>query len=142
VVDTCTSTVSGTHHGPLTVTAGVTCLAGATVSGPVVVRPGGSLIATDASVHGSVSATGAASVEFLGGTVDGPVGLVGTTSTVTVEGVRVNGPLVLTGTNAGSVLAGNTVDGPMFCTGNTPAPVNNGRPNTVRGPSTGQCGVL
>lgn len=141
VVDTCTSTVSGTHRGPLVVTAGVTCLAGATVSGPVVVRPGGSLIATDASIQGPVSANGAALVELLGGSVSGPVRLTGTTSEVEVEAVRISGPLVLTGTNtaAAPVLAGNTVNGPLSCTGNTPAPVNNGQPNTVRGPATGQC---
>jgi hexosaminidase len=141
VVDTCTSTVSGTHRGPLVVAAGVTCLAGATVAGPVVVRPGGSLIATDASIQGPVSATGAALIELIGGSVSGPVSITGTTSEVEVDGVRISGPVVLTGTNtsAAPVLAGNTINGPLSCTGNTPAPVNNGRPNTVRGPTTGQC---
>jgi hexosaminidase len=141
VVDTCTSTVSGTHRGPLLVAAGVTCLAGATVSGPVVVRPGGSLIATGASINGPVSTTGAAMIELLGGSVSGPVSLTGTTAEVEVDGVQIGGPLALTGTNTGAapVLAGNTINGPVSCTGNTPAPVNNGRPNTVRGPVAGQC---
>ena len=141
VVDTCTSTVSRTHRGPLVVSAGVTCLAGATVSGPVSVRPGGSLIATGASIQGPVSATGAALVELIGGSVSGPVSLTGTTGEVEVEGVRISGPLTLTDTNvaAAPVLAGNIVNGPLSCTGNTPAPVNNGQPNTIRGPATGQC---
>ena len=141
VVDTCTSTVSGNHRGPLVVADGVTCLAGATVSGPVVVRPGGSLIGTGASVQGPVTATGAVTVELLGGSVGGPVRITGTTGDVIVERVGISGPLVLTGTTTGPspVVAGNTIHGPLACTGNTPAPVNNGLPNTVRGPATGQC---
>ncbi|WP_432840917.1 family 20 glycosylhydrolase [Dactylosporangium sp. CA-092794] len=142
VVNTCTTTVTGTYRSPLTVTGGVTCLApGATVSGPVTVRPGGSLIATDASIQGPVSATGAALIELLGGSVSGPVNLTGTTSEVAVEGVHIGGPLVLNGTNTATapVLAGNAVSGPLTCSGNTPAPVNNGRPNTVGGPTAGQC---
>jgi hexosaminidase len=144
VVDTCTSKVSGTHRGPLVVAAGVTCLSGATVAGPVTVRPGASLIATDASVQGPLTAAGAAMIELLGGSVSGPVRLTGTTTEADVEGVRISGPLVLNGTNTATapVLAGNTVNGPLSCTGNTPAPVNNGRPNTIHGPATGQCSGL
>jgi len=141
VVDTCTSTVTGTHRGPLVIADGVTCLTGATVSGPVTVRPGASLIATNATIQGPVSTTGATLVELLGGSVSGPVTLTGTTTEVAIEGVRISGPLTLTGTTtqAPPVLAGNTIDGPLSCTGNTPAPVDNDRPNTVRGPATGQC---
>jgi hexosaminidase len=141
VVDTCTTTVSGNHRGPLVVDAGVTCLAGATVSGPVVVRPGGSLISTGASIHGPVTAAGAVTVELLGGSVSGPVNITGTTGDVIVERVGISGPLVLAGTATGPapVVAGNTIAGPLSCTANTPAPVNNDVPNTVRGPATGQC---
>jgi hexosaminidase len=141
VVNTCTATVSGTHRGPLVVGSGVTCLVGASVSGPVTVRPGGSLIATSASIQGPVTATGAALIELIGGSVGGPVTVVGATSDVEIDGVRVGGPLVLTGSNTGTapLLAGNTVHGPLSCLGNTPAPVDAGRPNTVYGPVTGQC---
>ncbi|MDW5324886.1 family 20 glycosylhydrolase [Plantactinospora sp. KLBMP9567] len=140
-VDTCTSRLSGRHSGPLVVGAGVTCLAGATVTGPVTVRPGGSLIATAASVRGPVQASGATTLELLGGSVAGPVTVTGTTGQLGIEGVRVGGPLVVTGTGTGPapVIAGNTIGGPLVCTGNTPAPVDNGVPNTVRGPATGQC---
>ncbi|WP_199853865.1 family 20 glycosylhydrolase [Plantactinospora sp. BB1] len=140
-VDTCTSRLSGQHRGALVVWTGVTCLAGATVTGPVTVRPGGSLIATAASVRGPVQATGATTLELLGGSVAGPVSLTGTTGQLVVEGVRVGGPLVVTGTDTvpAPVIAGNTVGGPLVCTGNTPAPVDNGVPNTLRGPAIGQC---
>lgn len=141
VVETCTTTVSGTHRGPLIVGAGVTCLAGATVTGPVTVRPGASLIASAASVRGPVSATGAVTVELLGGSVDGPVTVAGTRGQLVVEKVRIGGPLVLTGsaTDPAPLVAGNSVHGPLVCSGNTPAPVNGGLANTVRGPVTGQC---
>ncbi|WP_326559144.1 beta-N-acetylhexosaminidase [Micromonospora sp. NBC_01796] len=144
VVNTCTATVSGNHNGPLLVAAGVTCLAGATVSGPVTVRAGASLIATGTSIRGPVTATGAAAVELLGGSVSGPVTINGTTGDVIVERVGISGPLVLTGTATvpAPLVAGNTVNGPLACTGNTPAPVNGGLPNTVHGPSTGQCRAL
>ncbi|MFY1670272.1 family 20 glycosylhydrolase [Plantactinospora sp. WMMB334] len=140
-VDTCTRTVTGQHRGPLVAGAGVTCLAGATVSGPVTVRPGGALIASAASIRGPVQAAGASGVELLGGSVAGPVTLTGTTGQLVVERVRVDGPLVVTGTDADTapLLAGNTVAGPLVCTGNTPAPSDGGIPNTVRGPATGQC---
>ena len=37
-VPSCTKTIIGTHYGPLTVSSGVTCLEGATITGPVTVR--------------------------------------------------------------------------------------------------------
>ncbi|WP_329109556.1 beta-N-acetylhexosaminidase [Micromonospora sp. NBC_01699] len=141
VVNTCTATVSGHHNGPLVVADGVTCLTGATVSGPVVVRPGASLIATGASIRGPVTATGAVVVELLGGSVNGPLTITGTTGDVIVERVGVNGPLTLTATatTPPPLLAANTINGPLTCTTNTPAPVNANLPNTVHGPTTPQC---
>lgn len=141
VVDSCTTRVSGNHGGPLVVADGVTCLAGATVSGPVVVRSGASLIGTGATIQGPVSATGAVLVELLGGSVSGPVSITGTSGDVIVERVGVSGPLVLQASDTGPapVVAGNTINGPLSCTGNSPAPANLGLPNTVRGPSLGQC---
>ncbi|MFI6761616.1 family 20 glycosylhydrolase [Micromonospora sp. NPDC050417] len=140
----CTTSVSGTHRGPLVVADGVTCLAGATVSGPVVVRPGASLIATGASIQGPVTATGAVLVELLGGVVNGPVSINGTTGDVIVERVGVSGPVVLHGSATGPspLVSGNTINGPLSCTGNNPAPANNGLPNIVRGPTFGQCAGL
>ena len=141
VVNSCTSTVAGSHRGPLVVAAGVTCVPeGATVTGPVLVRPGGSLIGRG-TIQGPVSATGGVLVELLGGSVGGPVSIAGSTGDVIVEGVRIGGPLVLTGTDTipAPVVAGNTIGGPLTCTGNDPAPTNNGLRNTVRGPATGQC---
>ncbi|WP_141996870.1 M64 family metallopeptidase [Amycolatopsis cihanbeyliensis] len=137
----CTSTVTGRYAGPLLVTSGVTCLGGARVAGPVTVRPGASLVATDATLTGPVRASGAASVQLLRTSVRGPVRLAGGTSDVTVIGSRLLGPVALTG-NRGPVLAGSTVHGPLHCAGNESAPDTLRAPNTLSGPATGQCAGL
>jgi hypothetical protein len=141
----CTATITGRHAGPLIVSSGVTCLDRAQVSGPVLVRPGASLVASGATVSGPVMATGAAAVELLNTTVRGPLSVSGTTGEVTVVGSRIDGPVVLSGNNTGTraaILAGATVGGPLLCAGNTPTPDNLQAPNIVRGPATGQCARL
>ncbi|MGW5668191.1 M14 family zinc carboxypeptidase, partial [Micromonospora sp. NPDC003776] len=65
-------TVTGEHSGQLVV-SGVTCLRDATVTGPVRVRAGGTLIATGSWITGPVDATGAAGVFLTDTTVVGPV---------------------------------------------------------------------
>jgi hypothetical protein len=141
----CTTTVTGRHTGPLVITSGVTCLDGATQTGPVLVRSGASLVATGSSVTGPVSAAGAASVELLNSTVTGPVQVTGTTQDVTIVGGRFVGPVLLSGNQTGDradILAGATITGPVLCSGNSPAPENLQAPNTVHGPASGQCAGL
>ncbi|TDV52113.1 M64 family metallopeptidase [Actinophytocola oryzae] len=134
----CTTTVTGRHSGPLTVRDGVTCLNGATVTGPVTVLPGASLVATAATVSGPISATRAAVLELFGSTVGGPLTVTGASSDVQILGGTVNGPVTLTG-NAAPVLAGATVHGPLSCVGNAAAPDDLSIANRVGGPSVGQC---
>jgi hypothetical protein len=139
----CTTTVTGRRTGPLTVTAGVTCLDHAAVTGPVSVRPGASLVATESSITGSVSATRAESVELTNTTVTGPVTISGSTVDVTVVGGRFAGPVTLSDNHGRApVLAGASVTGPVTCTANAPAPENLQAPNTVTGPRRGQCAEL
>ncbi|KAA2259412.1 glycoside hydrolase family 92 protein [Solihabitans fulvus] len=137
----CTSTITGQHNGPLRVSSGVVCLDNATVNGPIVVDAGASLYAVGGSVHGPVSATGAGTVVLLGTKVDGPVTVTGATGEVSIENARISGPvsLVNNAVPAASIVAASAIDGPLACTGNAQQPVNNGLPNTVRGPATGQC---
>jgi hypothetical protein len=93
-------------------------------------------------VVGQVRAAGAASVELYGSTVVGPVSLRDGTSQVVVIANRISGPVTLERNHTGAlpiVVAANTVTGPLRCTGNEPPPVNNGQPNTVDGPKSGQC---
>ncbi|MFY1669737.1 GH92 family glycosyl hydrolase [Plantactinospora sp. WMMB334] len=137
----CTSTLTGRRKGPLTVSTGVVCLAGATVTGPVVVRAGATLRVDGGRITGPVSAVGAAEVVLRDVEVGGPVSVVGTSGNVGIERADVGGPVTLIG-NAGALVAASGVGGPLSCLLNDPAPVGNGLPNTVRGPASGQCAHL
>ena len=137
----CTTTLTGVRNGPLRLTSGVTCLAGATINGPVTVAAGASLVATDSRIAGPVQASRAADVQLLRSRIDGPAQLTGTSRSVVLVGSRIAGPVVVagSGTSEPAALAGNTISGPLSCSGNTPAPTNLGAPNNVAGPRTGQC---
>ncbi|MEU8260861.1 bifunctional UDP-sugar hydrolase/5'-nucleotidase [Micromonospora sp. NPDC048999] len=140
----CTRTITGSYSGPLQVTSGVTCLAGATVSGPVTVKKGAGLYVTGARLSGPVTASGATVFALLDSTISGPVTINGSTDTLAIHGSSISGPVSLQNnkvTDAPTV-AGNKISGPLSCSGNSPAPSNDGRPNTVSGPKTGQCAGL
>jgi hypothetical protein len=144
LVRACTSTVSGVHNGPLNVT-GVTCLDGATVNGPVRVRPGGSLLVIDSTVAGPVTGTLASAVHIYHSTVVGPVTVSGTTGSAAIVDTSVTGPVMLMNNSTGtieSIIADSTIVGPLVCLGNSPAPINLGAANSVSGPATGQCAAL
>jgi hypothetical protein len=134
----CTRTITGRHSGPLVVRDGVTCLDGATVTGPVTVTAGASLVATGASIGGPVTTTRAATVDLFRSTVGGPLTVTGTTGDVQVLGGTVRGPATLA-SNGAPVFAGVTVQGPLSCAGNATAPNDVHIANTVHGPSLGQC---
>jgi IgA peptidase M64 len=142
----CTTTVTGTHAGNLRVTEGVTCLAGATVSGGVTVRPGASLVARDSTIDGRLVTSGAEVVQLFGTTVNGVAWISGTTVGVTAAGSTFHGAVSLLSNDQlpreqgpgdrdrwderfmrlafeyGPILAGNTVTGALTCNGNS-APV-------------------
>ncbi|WP_328321249.1 M64 family metallopeptidase [Kribbella sp. NBC_00382] len=141
---TCVTTITGTYNGPLTVTSGVTCLTNATVNGPVEIREGASLVATDSIVSGPVRAIDAADLHLLRTTVSGPVTLDGTTRSAVLVGTTVSGPVTVTraSTEERVVLAGNTIDGPLTCSANAAKPRNLQAPNHVSGPRSGQCSGL
>ncbi|MFC0862574.1 ExeM/NucH family extracellular endonuclease [Sphaerimonospora cavernae] len=136
----CTKTIGGKHSGPLTVSSGITCLDGATVSGGVTVRPGAGLFTTGSRISGPITASQAGQVALLRTTISGPVTITGS-GEVTLDGLTISGPVRLND-NRAPVVAGNRISGPLSCTGNSPAPINNDRPNTVSGPKTGQCSGL
>ncbi|HTF11223.1 MAG TPA: M14 family zinc carboxypeptidase [Asanoa sp.] len=136
-------TFTGKHNGPLTI-SGFACLAGATVNGPVNVRPGATLVATNTTISGPVNAANSAGV-FLGdSTVRGPLQVANTNGPVTVIGTKVSGPVNLANNTGGAApyVAGNSVSGPLSCSGNSPAPTNLEVRNSVNGPKTGQCATL
>ena len=136
-------TLTGRHNGPLTI-SGFACLEGATVNGPVNLRPGATLVATNTTISGPVNATNAAGV-FLGdSTVRGPLQVANTNGPVAVIGTKVSGPVSLVNNTGGAApyLAGNSVSGPLNCSGNSPAPTDLEVRNTVNGPRSGQCATL
>ena len=92
----CTSTITGRHSGSLTVSSGVTCLTGATVTGAVTVRPGASLYATGSTIAGSLAAAGARDVVLSGSAVGGATSITGTTGEAALENTRLAGPAQLT----------------------------------------------
>jgi hypothetical protein len=144
LVRTCTTTITGQHRGPLTV-SDATCLDGATVSGPISVRAGGSLLSLDSSIGGSVAASGASAVHLYDTTVRGPVSISRATGSVALVGSTIRGSVSLTDNTTPGVepiLADNTVNGSLACTGNSPAPIDLGAGNDVRGPVAGQCAGL
>jgi subtilisin family serine protease len=143
---TCDRTITGGHDGAVTVVAGLTCLAhGSVVTGPVTVTAGASLFASGATVIGPVFAQGASRMQVSRSVVDGPVSLRGGTTQVVLAGNRVDGLVSLVGNvtvPTPIVVSGNTIVGPLMCVDNQPPPVNDGHPNTVTGPASGQCATL
>ncbi|MFE2110819.1 phosphodiester glycosidase family protein [Kitasatospora sp. NPDC059463] len=140
-VPACTTTLRGPQK-KLALTSGVTCLDGATVTGPVLVQPGAALVAHGTTFKGPVSARGAAAFVLTDSQVSGPVSVSGSTGQVALLWSTVEGPAHLALNTGGTAVAGSTVRGPLDCAGNTPAPGNGGHGNTVNGPKGGQCSAL
>ncbi|MFI5694620.1 family 20 glycosylhydrolase [Kribbella sp. NPDC051586] len=144
----CTTMLSGTHSGPMTVSSGVACFDGATVSGPVTVAPGAGLYASGSEIRGPVSASGAGDVLLCGTTVSGPVSVTGRTRVWlgNADGEcapsTIKGPVAVRNDTGSTIVSGNRISGPLSCSGNVPAPTNAGRPNSVSGPKSGQCAGL
>ena len=141
---TCTTTVTGAVRRPLVVT-GTTCLDAATVSGPVSVQPGATLLSLGSTISGPVSSNGGGDVQLFETIVRGPVSISGATGSVAVVGSTVRGPVSLANNVTGDIepiVAGNSVSGPLACNGNSPAPIDLGLGNVVRGPAAGQCAGL
>ncbi|SCF24181.1 Zinc carboxypeptidase [Micromonospora viridifaciens] len=135
-------TLTGKHNGKLVI-SGFACLKDATVTGPVRVQPGATLIATGSTFTGPVEATGAAGVFLTDSKVVGPVRVTGTTGPVVVVDTTVEGPVVVSDNRGNAPLvAANTVTGPLECTGNAAAPVNIEVANSVQGPKRDQCASL
>ncbi len=144
LADGCDRTVTGRRVGPLTESTGVLCLIDAAVVGPVRVSGSASLVVVDSSVVGSVTTTGAGHVLLDGGRVTGPLRVSATAGVVRLTNVTVTGPVSITGStsSAAAVVSSNTVVGSLACSGNAVTPSNEGVPNAVIGPRTGQCAAL
>jgi hypothetical protein len=103
----CTTTVTGTHSTPLTVTHGKTCLVNATQNEQVTVGPGASLSVTNSEINGTVTAAKAASITYCGSTENGILTVTGTTGAVTLGGTL----------PGGTACAGDTISGLITISG-------------------------
>jgi hypothetical protein len=140
----CTTTVSGTTFAPLQIGAGVTCITGATIAGPVSIAPGAVVVLTGATIYGPLTAEGAARIAVCDSSIAGPVSVSGSTGHVLIGsagtggspacgGNLILGPVTLTGNSGGVEVGANTIAGPATLTGNGgPAAVV--AANTVAGP--------
>ena len=103
----CTTTITGTHSGPLTIGSGITCLEQASIKGPVHITAGAVVSINGSTLSGPLSASSPASLAVCGTTVSGPVSVSNATGTVLLGG---------TGT---SPCAPDTFGGPVTLSGNT-----------------------
>jgi len=144
----CFSELDGRHTGPLQISHGITCLDGATVTGPVTVGDGAGIRSVDSRITGPIRADGAYEVTLCDTRVTGPVSLGGGSGVTFGDpeagctGNTVTGPVSITGTHGQTVIADNRIVGPLACSDNEPSPVNNGFANSVLGPKSGQCADL
>ncbi|HEY3516932.1 MAG TPA: GlyGly-CTERM sorting domain-containing protein [Gammaproteobacteria bacterium] len=154
----CTSNLGGGElRGTLNVAARCQ-LTGADIRGDVIIFAGGSLVAHDTRIRGSLQASRADFVELDGVRVDRNVSLqelVGDSSRIESSDLR--GSVVLTsnrsrfeivdnrlrndlgafGNTGGLQIAANDIGGNLTCTGNAPAPTVLG--NRIEGDAQGQC---
>jgi hypothetical protein len=125
----CTTTITGTHPGPLAIGSGVTCITGANISGPVTITAGATVAVSQSTMSGPLRSAGAGTLSICASSISGPVTVTGSTGFVLIGGNRddgapgcgantLDGPVTLTGNTAGVQLGGNTIHGPVTLTGN------------------------
>ncbi|MGH9212426.1 MAG: LVIVD repeat-containing protein [Acidimicrobiales bacterium] len=141
---TCTSTITDRRSGTLLIDE-PTCLDGATINGAVVILPGGSLLSDGSQIRGGVAGIGGEALHLYDTDVRGAFTAIGMKHSVAVVDSSLHGVAVLTNNRTGdieTVVSDNTVRGLLVCSGNSPAPINLGAANDVRGLATGQCSSL
>jgi hypothetical protein len=108
------------------------------------------------TVGGAVGISGASGFVLVGDpgddlcapdSIGGILSLTSNTAGVEVSSSRIGGNVVLNNNSGRGRFAedsrpeveANTIGGRLSCAGNTPAPTNDGQPNTKGGSSSGQC---
>jgi len=151
--------LGGTLNGTLTVKAGGALVtAGGSISA-IVATGAKTLRVCGVSISGDLSASGTPTFVLIGdggddaspscgaNTISGNVTVTNNTAGFEVGGNTISGSLTATGnTGAGPnpedtnpEIEGNQIKGSLNCSGNNPAPINDGKPNTVKASRTGQC---
>jgi hypothetical protein len=140
----CTTTITGTHKGPLQIGAGVTCLNGATVAGPVSISAGAVVAIGASKIQGSLKSNDAAQISLCSNQISGPLSVSGSSGFVLIGGPgndgspvcganTIQGSVTLTNNSGGVQLGGNSIAGSVSFTGNkgSAAQVEG---NTIAGP--------
>lgn len=164
----CDHIVTGKATG-VALTPETWCLRNADMTGAVNVPAGGSLVLTNSSVSGALTAKGADFIQVCGSHIVGGIDIEQSTSAVvlgdlsnhackpnTLSGVVLKnnaGGVTVSNNDAQSVVLSSNVGPPvtveannihdaLACMGNTPPPSDNGHHNTVGAGATGQCSAL
>lgn len=120
----CTTTLGGTHAGPLAITEGVVCLQGATVTGPVSISGGADVVISSSTLDAPVSDVGGGILNLCGSELGASLDVQDATGFVAVGGTpaypetpgcepnAIAGTATFVGNAAGVLFGGNTVVGP------------------------------
>jgi hypothetical protein len=122
--------VSGTQSGPITVGSGQSLYVGpgATVTGPLTIKQGGSLEVAGGKLTGPITADGAGAIRICQATVTAPITITGSSGLVvlgdndgqvTCAGNSLAAKVQITGNTAGVEFDGNAYGAPVTITGNT-----------------------
>jgi hypothetical protein len=141
----CTTTITGNHPGPLTVGSGVTCIAGASISGPVTIPAEATVAISQSTLGGPLTSAGASTLSICASSIAGRVSVTGSTGFVLIgdagdDGApgcgpdTISGPVTLSRNTAGVQLGGDTIGGPASLTGNSGGPGAGVEANHVSGP--------
>ena len=131
-------------------------ISGSTVRGSVIANRGGAFSLCGSTVSSKVTVSRAAGFVLVGdpgddgcagNSISGSVTLTSNTGGVEVSNnPLIGGRLKLSHNSGGGPfddaapeVEANVIHGGISCTGNTPAPTNDGQPNTVSGIRSGQC---
>ena len=137
----CSVTLTGNQTGAVSAARGSTCLANATVTGSIVVKPGASLDLENVTVTGSVVANSSpGSIRICGSTIGGSVHVKGAQGLVVVGDAAaascapntIGGALILEGNSHGVRAIDNTV-GTVHATGNSGPGPYPGFPTSISG---------
>jgi hypothetical protein len=125
---TCTTTITGSHSGSLSVTSGSTCLSpGASVTGSVIVSAGASLVVDHGTVTGSISASNPNAIRLCGSTTGGSVTVIGAKGLVMIGGEaldecapnRIGGSMIVLNNSGGLEVIGNHTGSPITAANNS-----------------------
>ncbi|MEX2529357.1 MAG: M64 family metallopeptidase [Gemmatimonadota bacterium] len=130
----CTTTLTGSQ-ADVTVTEGVTCLDGATVSGDVTVSSGASIVVDGGEISGGFEASGGRDVQVFGARILGETSVTNSTGTTALVNNELHGGVTLGGnaaTSFGLALVANDISGGVTCTDGLVSDF--GAPNAIDGP--------